>query len=80
MSKYIRNCDWCNEQLLGIENHTDKKYTCSNPVCPHDHGGYIRCDDVDTCRRKAVRFGGDPSHLNNIDARRFSLPIVTKNK
>lgn len=74
MPSYTRKCDWCNDLLYGIEDHTDKKYPCSNPECPHDHGGYIRCDDVDKCRKTACRYGGNMEYLNNIDARRFSLP------
>lgn len=73
MTKYIRNCDWCSQQLIGIEDHTSSNFICDNSNCPHDHGGYIRCDDVDNCRKHACRFGGDPKHLNDIDARRFAL-------
>jgi len=71
MSKYIRTCDWCTEELVGIEDHTDKEYICSNSKCPHDHGGYIRCNDVDACRKRACKFGGNMNFLNNIEARRF---------
>jgi len=41
------------------------------PKCPHDHGGYIRCDDVDECHKKANKFGGDIRYLNDIEIGRF---------
>jgi len=76
--QYTRLCDWCNEQLVGIENHTSNAYSCSNPECPHDHGGYIRCDDVDTCRKTVSKTGGDIKYLNSIFARRFTLNSTNK--
>lgn len=70
---YIRKCDWCEEQLIGIENHTLSGTQCKEEDCPHDHGGYIRCNDVDDCQKRASKYGGDIRHLRNIDARRFYL-------
>jgi len=74
MTKYVRNCDWCDIELIDIENHTSNKFTCSNPTCPHDHGGYIRCDDEYECRRRVCKCPADTRRLNDIPARQFILP------
>jgi len=70
--KYVRLCDWCGDEIIGIKDHTQND-VCSEENCPHDHGGYIRCNDVDNCQKRACKFGGDIRHLRNIEARRFIL-------